>query len=288
MHCPYCTSEISDAALVCPVCTRDLYLFKPLLQKIDALEKQLLNVATAGSKTFEERIARLEAELETLRKAPTPSVAAGAASGATGAPGAPVSPGVTLNSSPRSYISSVLITLGVTLLLLLAAHGLIVMVYDLKPLYLRIASLLIPLPFGVALYVWHPRRFGLSVVLALITACAAVLGMSAVTGYVDKVPVLPENLRDWREFIEYAASIGLSFVTGLLLGKLRAIRTTSPNRQPSRLVLFLAQLFTTHEDGELGLQKMIARITKLVATLTPAASAAVSVYTGVKAFIGDS
>ena len=25
MHCPYCTSEISDAALVCPVCTRDLY-----------------------------------------------------------------------------------------------------------------------------------------------------------------------------------------------------------------------------------------------------------------------
>ena len=41
MHCPDCTSEISDAALVCPVCTRDLYLFKPLLQKIDALEKQL-------------------------------------------------------------------------------------------------------------------------------------------------------------------------------------------------------------------------------------------------------
>ena len=142
--------------------------------------------------------------------------------------------------------------------------------------------------FGVALYVWHPRRFGASVLLALITACAAVLGMSAVTGFVDKVPVLPENLRDWREFIEYAASIGLSFVTGLLLGKLRAVRTTSPQRQPNRLVLFVAQLFTTHEDGELGLQKMIARITKLVATLTPAVSAAISIYTGVKAFVGDS
>jgi hypothetical protein len=33
---------------------------------------------------------------------------------------------------------------------------------------------------------------------------------------------------------------------------------------------------------------MIVRITKLVATLTPAASAAVSIYTGVKAFIGNS
>ena len=279
MHCPYCTSEISDAALVCPVCTRDLYLFKPLLQKIDALEKQLQDVATAGSKTFEERIARLEAELEALRKAPAvaPAHTAYTAAADSAQPAA-----------PRSYVGSALMTLGVTLLLLLAAHGLIVMVYDLKPVYLRIASLLIPLPFGVALYVWHPRRFGVSVLLALITACAAVLGMSAVTGFVDKVPALPQDLRDWREFIEYAASIGLSFVTGLLLGKLRAVRTTSPQRQPNRLVLFVAQLFTTHEDGELGLQKMIARITKLVATLTPAASAAVSIYTGVKAFVGDS
>jgi hypothetical protein len=279
MHCPYCTSEISDAALVCPVCTRDLYLFKPLLQKIETLEKQLQEVATAGSKTFEERIAKLEAELETLRNAPAVAPVHGALAADAELPH---------HAAPRSYVGSALITLGVTLLLLLAAHGLIVMVYDLKPLYLRIASLLIPLPFGVALYVWHPRRFGLSVALALITACAAVLGMSAVTGLVDKVPVLPENLRDWREFIEYAASIGLSFVTGLLLGKLRAVRTTSSNRQPNRLVLFLAQLFTTHEDGELGLQKMIARISKLVATLTPAASAAVSIYTGIKAFIGDS
>jgi len=279
MHCPYCTSEISDAALVCPVCTRDLYLFKPLLQKLDALEKQLQDVATAGSKTFEERIARLEAELEALRKAPAVGLSHAACTAAADS---------AQPAAPRSYVGSALMTLAVTLLLLLAAHGLIVMVYDLKPLYLRIASLLIPLPFGVALYVWHPRRFGVSVALALITACAAVLGMSAVTGYVDKVPVLPQDLRDWREFIEYAASIGLSFVTGLLLGKLRAVRTTSPQRQPNRLVLFVAQLFTTHEDGELGLQKTIARITKLVATLTPAASAAVSIYTGVKAFVGDS
>jgi hypothetical protein len=282
MLCPYCTSEISDAALVCPVCTRDLYLFKPLLQKIDALEKQLQEVVTAGSRTFEERIARLEEELEALRRAPPPALAAGAT------PAAADAPEVALQSSPRSYISSVLISLGITLLLLLAAHTLIVMVYDLKPLYLRIASLLIPLPFGVALYVWHPHRFGLSALLSLVMACVAVLGMSAVTGYVDKVPVLPQDIRDWREFIEYAGSIALSVVTGLLLGKLRAIRTTSPQRQPNRLVLFLAQLFTTHEDGELGLQKMIARITKLVATLTPVVSAGMSVYAGVRAVIGDS
>jgi hypothetical protein len=30
MRCPYCISEIDDAALACPHCARDLYLFKPL------------------------------------------------------------------------------------------------------------------------------------------------------------------------------------------------------------------------------------------------------------------
>lgn len=281
MHCPYCTSEINDAAFVCPVCTRDLYLFKPLLQKIEGLEQQVREATAAENKALVERVARLEAELESLRSAaPTAPSANGAGTEAAEPQG--------LHSSARSYAGSVLMTLGVTLVLLLAAHALIVMVYDLKPIYLRVASLLIPLPFGVALYVWHPRRMVLSGALAIVTACLAVWGMSAVTGYVDKVPVLPQDVRDWRELIEYAASIALSAVTGLLLGKLRAVRTTSPRRQPSRLVLFLAQLFTTHEDGELGLQKMIARITKLVATLTPVVSAGMSVYAGIRAFIGDS
>ena len=41
MHCPYCVSDINDEAVVCPVCRRDLYLFKPLLARIEALEKQV-------------------------------------------------------------------------------------------------------------------------------------------------------------------------------------------------------------------------------------------------------
>ena len=34
MRCPYCVSDIADEALACPNCTRDLYLFKPLLERI--------------------------------------------------------------------------------------------------------------------------------------------------------------------------------------------------------------------------------------------------------------
>jgi hypothetical protein len=175
----------------------------------------------------------------------------------------------------------------VTLALLLAAHALIVIVYDLKPLYLRIASLLIPLPFGFALYVWHPQRAWTSAALAALAACAAVLGMSAVTGFVDKVPVLPQDLREWREFIEYAASIAFSFATGMLLGKLRYHRMQA-SPEPNRLIVFVAQLMATDDKGKLNLQKTLERLTQLGTSLAPVGTAAVSIYTGIKALIGDS
>ena len=43
--------------------------------------------------------------------------------------------------------------------------------------------------------------------------------------------------------------------------------------------------FTTDADGQLGIQKMTARITKLVAALTPVTTAGISVYTGIKTFL---
>ena len=75
MHCPYCVSDINDGAVVCPICRRDLYLFKPLLERIDVLEKQLaaqdgvltdLTGASAGIVVEEAAGSRLEDETEVL------------------------------------------------------------------------------------------------------------------------------------------------------------------------------------------------------------------------------
>jgi len=264
MKCPYCTSAISDAALVCPVCTRDLYLFKPLLEKIALLEEA--GKDTPAVKALEARIATLEAELAGLSAA------------------GPVTPRPLAPSSPRSFVTSTLIALLLPMLLLLAAHFVIVIMYDLKPLYLRIATLLIPLPFGFALFVWHPRRFFTAAFLAAVIAAITVLGMSAITGATDKTPVLPQDLRETREMMEFAASIAFAFVTGMLVGRWRYHRIQG-KRQPGRLVVFLVQLLTTDADGQLGIQKMTARITKLVATLTPVITAGISIYTGIKTFI---
>jgi hypothetical protein len=270
MQCPYCISNINDAAVVCPVCRRDLYLLKPLQEKVAELEQKVKEGDPARNKALEARLAELEDKLSQRESSAAPAPLEASA-----------------GASPRSYLLSALIAALASLALLLAAHGLIVILYDLKTLYLRIASLLIPLPLGFALHAWHPRRFWASSLVAVLVACAAVLGMSAITGYVDKTPVLPENLREWREFIEYAASITFSFITGLLLGKLRRHQSQKP-AQPSRVVILIAQLFAKHEDGQLGVQKLVTRITTVAGAVAPAVSGAVSVYTGIKAVLGNS
>ena len=54
MQCPYCLSEVAEEAFVCKVCTRDLYLFKPMMAKVAELEKQLEDIPNHAA--YEHRI----------------------------------------------------------------------------------------------------------------------------------------------------------------------------------------------------------------------------------------
>lgn len=266
MRCPYCTSDINDEAVVCPVCTRDLFLFKPLQARIEELEKKSEEQAAGKVRALEERIAALEDELHLARTGH-----------ATGTPA----------KAPHSFARSALISCVSALLLLLLAHGLIIIVYDLKPMFLRIASLLIPLPFGFALYARHPQHAWASAGVGALVGVAAVFGMSAVTGYVDNAPVLPQDMRDVKEFIEYAASIFFSLVTGVLVAKwaLRKRRPAPP--QPNFIASLLAKLLSKDEQGKIDVQETIERLMGLGASLAPVGTAAVSIYTGVKSLLGD-
>jgi len=274
MRCPYCTSEVPQAAIVCPHCARDFYLFKPLLERIEQLEARLLEQTQAGMVTHEGRIAALESELAALKAAQP------AAPGFAGT--APLSPGV---GAKRYWVSSVL-ALSPALALLVVAHIVLLFLYDVKPLYLRFVSILIPIPFGFALLVWHPRRFRISAIGGFAMGMVAVWLMLVTTAYVDKVPVMPQSTRDVREVLEYMASIGLAFLTGLLLGKLR-YRRLHVRTEPSRLAVFLAELFTTNKEGELRVLQLAGRIQKTVSGFTPIGAGAASIYAGIKALIGD-
>jgi hypothetical protein len=274
MRCPYCVSEIDDQALACPRCARDLYLFKPLLERIGQLEKTVVEQAKVAAANSEARIAALEKELAELKAAQ-----------ATTIPVAVVStPAV---SPPKSGFGLALAQAVVpALILLLAAHGFLLFIYDVKPLYLRIATILIPVPFGYLLALHYPDRFNHSLVAGFGLALAGVLGMLSVTALIDKVPVMPQGVREWRETIEYVLSIGLAFATGLLLGKYRAHRNLEA-AQKNRFVLLLARAFVPNEEGKLGIEKVAKKLGKLQEAITPAATGAASIYAGIKAFLGD-
>ena len=62
MKCPYCLSEVQEEAYVCKTCSRDLYLFKPMMAKVADLEARLS--AIPSSEAYEFRIAELEQLLE--------------------------------------------------------------------------------------------------------------------------------------------------------------------------------------------------------------------------------
>ena len=124
MKCPYCLSDIDAEAYVCKTCTRDLYLFKPMLQKVSDLEEKLNNVSDRV--TLESRISELEEELLYKKELEAEGI-----------------------FSILSKISKFII---LPLFILLFAHAAIVIIYDLKLIYLRLASIIIPMPFAFFLF----------------------------------------------------------------------------------------------------------------------------------------
>lgn len=265
MRCPYCVSEIHEEALVCPACQRDLYLFKPLLQRIGGLE---------------ERLSAQEQCLKQLEQA--------VRSGVVGEGDAAASAPTQTEDEPVSYPVPAMILLCwmAPLALLLAAHGLITFVYDLNTLFLRIVSLLIPLPFALLLVARERRPAWLLAVMAVSLSLVGVLAMSGMTAMVDGTPILPVGLREWREFVEYAASISFSYVTGLIVGQLARTRTRAHTRQSAGMSLALAHLVSAGTARTEQIQVAAKKFHDLGSSLTAAATTAAAIFTGLQGVVG--
>jgi hypothetical protein len=100
------------------------------------------------------------------------------------------------------------------LILLLAAHFLVVVALDWSVAYLWAASLTLPLIFGATLSWFSGRGAGAACGYAVALGLVAAAGMTVSESLATGDPMLPQSRQEWLDNFQFAASMALSFAAG--------------------------------------------------------------------------
>ncbi len=266
---------------------RDLSILLPLIDKIRAVEIKFQGDAPPGApaasgvearlKALEDDVAAIKQTLQATLGAITQEVNAAAEAVAAAA--------VELRSQTWLRVACAAL---LTVVLLLVAHYLVVFVYDLRTVVLRLISVVIPLPIALALTLRHRVNPWIQISVAFAIGLAAVFGMSYVTSVHENTSFLPENFREWRETLEYVASIAFAHHTGVLISCALQARSGARNRT-GEATLKLAQTLAsaTGKAVKTGteLKKHVDSIQGLINNLMPVASAIAAVVAGLKGVV---
>jgi hypothetical protein len=250
MECPFCAETVRDEALVCKHCSRDLRVVRPVIHEIQEAVSELDRLSR--------ELGYVNAKLGRLRY--------------------PL----------RNGFIYVVTYFVIPAALLVAAHILVTIVLNVTPIYLRLASVIIPLPFGLALYAREKAGIRAAILSGVVTAIFAIFCMLTVTGLNDNVPIIPGPWIEWREAIEYAVSIALAFVTGNMIGFLifQALpKIMAGGGKPNAVAYTLARALGQHV-GEEQLRRRARIAQDLLLAMGPlmgiVMTAGGSIYAGLK------
>jgi hypothetical protein len=201
MLCPFCAEEIKDTAAVCKHCHRDLLAIKTLVEENKMLTKR--------TNELEVELSRIRADLDRDHPAARRQVSVGECPGTAAIPERS-----TTVHWPTDFGSYVLLPI----LLLLVAHYLMDIRFNVHLVYLRLVSIGIGLILGYSILSKRDRHVGWALCVGAFVAIVTVLGMSITVWIVrGGGPVLPASAKEWQDFVEYSISIVLATVTGNVL-----------------------------------------------------------------------
>ena len=254
MECPFCAEEFKDTALICKSCSRDLRLVLPIIHENRKLVRE------AGQ--LQLQVNRLRAA-ERRREAPL-----------------------------RFWATHLGFYLLAPIVLLLGMHYVMTVLMNVPLLYLRLGSIAIPLPFGFALMMFSHHGFRWATFYGAVVELVSVIGMLTIVAYADDVAIMPENVREWREAVEYAASIMLAYVTGNVLAALvqRMLPgTLDSSGAPSPAVLQSVRIIGGPASSQ-TLRRRAQKVTDDLGTIGTAfgalGTAGASIYYGLRVLFG--
>lgn len=160
-------------------------------------------------------------------------------------------------------------------------HWILLFIYDTNLLVLRIITVVIPVLLGIFLFRKIKIHWVIGIAGMLALGSISVMGMLAITSYIDGVAFMPDSVREWREVLEYGFAIACSLLTGLLIENWRVAHQASLRKN-----ITLSLLIERDKEGKFKAPEWTEKIESLITAAAPFISAGTAIVSGVRVFMG--